>query len=320
MTDDTCLSRFTRQAEQRGAAPAVCEGERTVSFAELDERAARVAGTLIAGGVRPGELVGLLLPSSAGFLAGLLGTWRAGAAFVPLDPGQPDARLGRILADTGARVVVTDHELAAGRAELLAGRRTVDVAGTGEYREHRKPSPGDLAYVLCTSGSTGRPKGVMVPHAAVTRYVDWLRAVLPVAAPVSSLCHTSTGFDFTYSGLLLSLSTGGCVVVAPPRSRLEDLGELIATAGVDLVRLTPSHVDVLAAAPPGTPPRGPRVFLVGGEQLLARHVRTLRALFPGTVVNNHYGPTEAVIGRSTFPAREPDSPDEAPVPIGILPA
>lgn len=320
MTDDTCLTRFIRQSGRQRDAPAVCVGKRTVSFAELDEWAARLAGALIAEGVRPGDLVGLMLPRAAGFLAGLLGTWRAGAAFVPLDPDQPDARLGRILTDTGARVVVTDHELAAGRAELLVARRTVDVAGTDECCEHRAPSPRDLAYVLYTSGSTGRPKGVMVPHAALTRYVDWLLAVLPVAAPVSSLYHTSTGFDFTYSGLLLSLSTGGRVVLAPPQSRLEDLGELIATAGVDLVRLTPSHVDVLAAAPPGTPPQGPGIFLVGGEQLLARHVRTLRALFPDTVVNNHYGPTEAVIGRSTLPVSDLDFPGDAPVPIGTVPA
>jgi non-ribosomal peptide synthetase component F len=310
---DTCLTRFADQVRTRGEEPAVVTGADPVSFAELDARADRLAGALVANGVRPGDLVGLLLPRSAAFLAALLAVWKAGAAFVPLDPAQPDARLAAILADTGAAVVIAD-----GAAELLAGHRVVDVGTPGDpVGGQRKPTPRDLAYVLYTSGSTGRPKGVMVSHEALTRYVGWLLDVLPITAPVSGLCHTSVGFDFTYSGLLLALTTGGRTVLAPPDARLEDLGELIGAADVDLVRLTPSHVDVVTAVRPAAP-RGPRVFLVGGEPLLAKHIRALRAAFPDAAVHNHYGPTEAVIGRSTLPVTElGEQTGEHPVPIGV---
>ena len=160
----------------------------------------------------------------------------------------------------------------------------------------------DLAYVIYTSGSTGQPKGVMIEHRGLVHYLAGFAADVLPPGPVVSLLHSSLCFDGSFGGLFLPLVTGGTLHLAPPRVPNEELAQIIQDSGFSLVRLTPSHIEVLISALQGQSGLiGPRVFLVGGEILRAHHLTALRTLFPGTVVYNHYGPAEAVIGRCVMP-------------------
>ena len=161
-------------------------GGRTMTYAELDARANRLARRLRARGAGPEALVGLLVERSMETVVGILGILKAGAAYLPLDPAYPDDRLAWMLEDSGARLVVTAGDAA--RSAAVRHRPGADgCGGLGRSRPTTSlrhpfagstPSPGALAYVIYTSGSTGRPKGVQVTHANVVRLLTATDAVV----------------------------------------------------------------------------------------------------------------------------------------------
>src|SRR5207247_8400588 len=163
-TDRLVHELVAEQAAVRPSAAAVVAPDGRLTYADLDERANRLAGRLRRLGVGPRVLVGLCLPRSAALIAGALGILRAGGAYVPLDPGYPADRLRFMLDDSAAPVVVTDAETV---RRLPAGGWTALLVDDGAGSDPA-PAPGptldDLAYVIYTSGSTGRPKGVEITH------------------------------------------------------------------------------------------------------------------------------------------------------------
>lgn len=259
------------------------DGER-LTYADLDARAARVAAELRDTGVRPGSLVALSLPRTPAMLAAVLGVWRAGCAYLPIDPSYPDARHEYLLRDSDAALVLTEH----------------DVTPTGGTTTAH-----DLAYVMYTSGSTGRPKGVAVPHRALVNLLLAVGDVLGSTPEHRWLAVTSLSFDISALELFLPLVTGGRVVLAEDGRDAAKVAALMTAEGVTHVQATPTGWRVLLAAdwPPVT-------ALVGGEALpvtlageLRRRVRRLL---------NMYGPTETTIWSTYWEV----PPDPATVSIG----
>ncbi|GJG89257.1 hypothetical protein tb265_44380 [Gemmatimonadetes bacterium T265] len=290
--------------------PAVVAGDATLTYAELDARAARLAARLQALGAGPDAPVGLLLDRSAAAVIGLLGALKAGAAYVPLPVDGPAARVAQQLAASGARVVVTD---AAGAALLPAGTVAVAVDADDARGEPpapsaaRRPAPDDLAYVLFTSGSTGAPKGVSVTHANVVHYARAIARVLAggdgLSAPAGWHCGVASTLaaDLGLTSVWAALLGGGTLHVLPHTAVTEpaSFAEYAAAHPLDLLKLTPGHLRALAAGLNGYALAAvlPRRWLVlGGEALpvpLARHL--VDALGAGRLLN-HYGPTETTIG------------------------
>jgi amino acid adenylation domain-containing protein len=330
---DVCVHElFEQQVAQNPDSVAVASADAALSYADLssltDEWAQRLRGL----GVRPDTRVGVCMQRGPALIAALLAVLKAGGAFVPLDPEYPADRLRFMLDDSAAAVLLTESgqisRLPAVDAAVLivdgpgAADRLAPVAsGPGEAAA--AVTPGDLAYVIYTSGSTGQPKGVMIEHRGLMNYLAGVVAEILPPGPVVSLLHSSLCFDFSLTGLFLPLVTGGTLHLAPPRVPHEELAKIIQDPGLSLVRLTPSHIDVLISALQGESGlAGPGVFLVGGEVLRAHQVTALRGLFPETAVYNHYGPAEAVIGRCVMPLTEAAGFDLAryqphdPLPIG----
>ncbi|HEY3468242.1 MAG TPA: non-ribosomal peptide synthetase, partial [Amycolatopsis sp.] len=282
-TEDSPLfvERFEDQVRATPDAVAVDLGGVRLTYAELNARANRVAHRLGAGG-----LVGICAPNSADLVVGVLGALKSGAAYLPLDPADPAARRALLLADAGARVVLTAGDVAV-EGETLA---LDDPAGWADSSPENpaRPGPDDLAYVIYTSGSTGRPKGVQVAHRALATYLGWAREAYPSLAG-RALLHTSASFDLTVTTLLGPLTAGGSIV---------------DTGRPDFVKATPTH---LAALPEESYPTGDLVL--GGEALLGEAVRP----FSGIAVTNEYGPTEATVG---CVVHRLEGPVSGPVPIG----
>ncbi|MFI6151650.1 non-ribosomal peptide synthetase [Kitasatospora sp. NPDC051170] len=274
-------------------ATAVSGAERRIGYAELAGDVARLARRLRQEGVGPGRVVGVSAERSPELVVALLAVLKAGGAFLYLDPALPAERLGFMVEDADAALVLGPQGFA-GRPVLPLDAQPV----AGEVEE-AAVAPGDLAYVIYTSGSTGRPKGILVEHAGLLNYVEWLVTEFVAAGkPVTSLLHSPLGFDFSLSSLFLPLVTGGELRLAPVEFEHESLAEAIQDQTLDLVRLTPSHIEVLRAALDGRCDLpGARVLLIGGEVLRAGQVAALRALFPSASLYNHYGPAEAVVGR-----------------------
>ncbi|TXK40925.1 non-ribosomal peptide synthetase [Nonomuraea sp. C10] len=280
-------------------APAVVvphEG-RTLTYGELDERAAALARVLVARGVRVESPVAVCLPPGGDLVVALLAVLKAGACYVPLDPRYPAERLRFMLADSGAALVLTTPELA---GRLPGVPALTDLAQSPpDDRPLPRVSPGHLAYVIYTSGSTGVPKGVMVPHRGVVNLVT----SLAFTAAERMLLLTPMSFDIAALELFGPLLSGGTVVVAPPDSKL---GAVLAEADVRTVQAPPSVLEELAEELPVGLPR----VLSGGEPLGPAFARRLREV--AGEVHNMYGPTETTIWSLTHLTR----PGEQTVPIG----
>ncbi|GAA3246527.1 non-ribosomal peptide synthetase [Dactylosporangium siamense] len=268
--------------------------------AAVDRLAARLRGR--------GPLIGVGMSRSPAMVVALLAVWRAGAAYLPLDPAYPADRLAFVIADAGVTTVLTEPAFAAtfGAASLLidapsaAAPVAVPAITTG---------PDDPAYVLYTSGSTGRPKGVVVPHGALAAFVAALADITGPQEGRAWLALTSLSFDISGLELHLPLSRGGRVVVAGDAQTGDGaaLRALIAAHGVTDVQATPSGWRVLLAA--GFDHDVPAA-LVGGEALPPALAAELRGKVDR--LTNVYGPTETTIWSTYWPV--PSSP--AAVSIG----
>ncbi|GAB3885978.1 hypothetical protein GCM10029964_049520 [Kibdelosporangium lantanae] len=270
-TDLTLSAMVAAQVRARPDAVAVSDQDRQLTYAELDAAADRVAARLMGLGV-----VGICLERSVDYVVAALGVLKAGAAYLPLDPDHPPARIAGLVADAGAAVVVT--------TSALADRVDGPTVLVDELPDGVPPaieiSPDAAAYVLYTSGTTGKPKGVVVTHRNVAALLASARQVCTLGPDdVWSVFHAST-FDFSVWELWGALATGGRAVIVPQwTTRAPDsFAELVASAGVTVLSQTPSAfaqlTTVLLARPELA--RSLRYVVFGGE---AMYPRSLGAWF-----------------------------------------
>ncbi|MFF2548450.1 amino acid adenylation domain-containing protein, partial [Kitasatospora sp. NPDC058063] len=287
----SALELFRARAAAAPDAVAVVFGEERVSYGELDAWSSRIAGRLRGRGVGSGSVVGLFVDRGPGVVAAMLGVWKAGAAYVPVDPSLPAERVGYMLADSGAALVLTDAD-PAGRLGEYAGPWLELAGGSEESWEGVTPAADELAYVLYTSGSTGRPKGVMIGHGALVNLLGSIRDDVTPGAPGTWLASTSVSFDISGLELHLPLISGGSIVLASAEQAKDAaaLVELVARNEVTHVQATPSGWRLLLAA--GFEDVSVTA-LVGGEALTAGLARELLPQV-GRLVNV-YGPTETTI-------------------------
>ncbi|MFF9393447.1 non-ribosomal peptide synthetase [Streptomyces griseoluteus] len=272
MTADTLHAWFAHRAATSPDATALTAGGTSMSYAELHDLAAGTAGRLVAAGVRPGDLVPVFVARRQ-VVPAVLGVLMAGAAYVPLDPRYPDARLAGLVDRVAPRVLLTDEELAGRAATWHEG--PLVLAGETPDREHAPVivpvGPDDLAYVMFTSGSTGTPKGVQITHRNVTRL---MAAAADLHGPgpddVWTMLH-SFAFDFSVWEMWGALLFGGrLVVVDDDTARTPDeLLRLIDREGVTVLSQTPSALAALATADEHRPAPLDRLRLIvlGGERL-----------------------------------------------------
>ncbi|MFF2129515.1 amino acid adenylation domain-containing protein [Streptomyces olivochromogenes] len=285
---------FETQAVERPDAPAVEDDRTRLTYREVDERANRLAHHLRDLGAGPGGLVGLCVERGADLVVGLLGIMKAGAAYLPLDPGYPADRLAFMMTDSGCTLVVTQEQVRDRLPDV--GTVVVDVV-----RDHhlvaRRPAtapqvdltPDDLAYVIYTSGSTGTPKGVLVPHAGIGNLASAEIDRLAVTPDSRVLQFASASFDGAVMEILMALPAGATLVL-PPHGPIvgEPLQRFLTERRITHTLLAPSAVATLD--PDGL--AGLRTLAVGGEactgDLVARWA-------PGRRMINAYGPTESTV-------------------------
>ncbi|WP_433385384.1 non-ribosomal peptide synthase/polyketide synthase [Micromonospora sp. KLBMP9576] len=293
------------------------------TYAQLDAVANRIGHRLRAAGVGPERVVGVLLERGADLVAALLGVWRAGGAYLPIDPAHPAERVAAMLADAGATVVLTS----AGHADRFAGvelvlldRDAERIAALPADAPTGRPDPDHLAYVIFTSGSTGRPNGVQISHRGLANYLGWAAEELVADRTGGAALFSSVAYDLVVTSIWAPLVTGQRLWLLPPDAGLDELGPRLADAGpFSFVKLTPGHLDLLTRqldadrAAALTP-----LLVVGGEALTRRVCDRWHALAPHTVLLNEYGPTEATVAVSRYPVTGPLPADVAPIgrPLG----
>ncbi|MEQ8497184.1 MAG: amino acid adenylation domain-containing protein [Gammaproteobacteria bacterium] len=316
------LDWFERQATSTPAAIAVVDGDTSLDYTGLAQRVDALARGLVAQGVVPGDRVALRLPRSIDAVVAMLGVWRAGAGYLPLDVKNPPARVEYMLDNATARLVLTTEKLLADRASF--GATTVpfvDIAevesnGAGVNSPLPSPAPDAPAYVIYTSGSTGTPKGVQISHRAACHYVTWAAGYYVGGMAVDMPLYSSLAFDLTVTSLYVPLVTGGRVVVYPESDGPRDLAiyRVLRDDAVDMVKLTPSHLALIARLDLA----GARIrkLIVGGEDLTAALAQRVHGAFAGEIeIYNEYGPTEATVGCMEY-RFDPERDRAGSVPIG----
>jgi amino acid adenylation domain-containing protein len=301
---------FRAQVAARPDAIAIRFGDQAVSYAALDARADAIAATLHAAGLKQGDLVGICLDRSPDMVAALFAVHRIGAAYLPLDPDFPAARLDYIATDAGAAALLTERRLSHVLPDCPLKRILIDDIAPCGTIPSVAVQPTDLAYVLYTSGSTGNPKGVEIGHAALINLLTSFRANPGFTAEDSLLAVTTLSFDIAALELFLPLISGGELIVAPKSVTADprQLNELFVTARPSVMQATPATWRALIEAGwQGSPSLR---ILCGGEALPRDLAESL--IQRSGELWNVYGPTETTIWSTV--ARV--TPGDGPVPIG----
>ncbi|MFE6505054.1 non-ribosomal peptide synthase/polyketide synthase, partial [Kitasatospora sp. NPDC057738] len=297
----------------------VC-GDVSLTYEELDERANRLAHALVARGAGPERLVAVALPRSAELVVAILAVLRTGAAYVPIDPGYPAARIGHMLDDAGPVLVVTDARTRDGLPEAgPAGWLVLDDPATAALVADCPATdplvtidPGHPAYVIYTSGSTGRPKGVVSTHGGLLNlFVSQRPLLFPRGTKERLRIGLTTSVSFDASCDQLSSLYAGHELHVLDEATWSDPDAFVDYAtrvGLDYVNATPSYLQVLVARGLlDDPGRRPAVVSMGGEAVPGQLWERLRAV-EGVSCLNYYGPSECTVDAVVAPLESSPRP------------
>nr|AGS49671.1 long-chain-fatty-acid--CoA ligase [uncultured bacterium esnapd14] len=315
----TIHEAFARQAAATPDAVALTSDEGTLTYAALARWAGAIAAQLQAAGAGPDRTVGLLAERSAAAVAAILGILQSGAAYLPLDPGQPDERLGAIVADARPVVLLAQRahaeRVSSVPVQVLTGAPPPKVAKAKVVRM----APDNLAYVIYTSGSTGTPKGVAVTHRNVVNST-LARTVYYPGRPDRYLLLSPLVFDSSVAGLFWPLCTGAALHLPAEGAQLEP-GELLDIAQRQQITHTLCVPSLLTALLERERPeclRSVSTLIVAGEASPTELLTTVRRDLPGCTLYNEYGPTENTVWSTVWtgdpPAQRAQLPIGRPIP------
>ncbi len=332
-------SYVDRAARKRPGAEAFRHGDRSLTYGELATRARRLATWLGARGVERGDRVGIYMQRNLDLPVAVFGAMKAGAAYVPLDPGAPVERIGRIAADCGIGVIVTEDRLAPGLAAVaraapsmhtaLGVTGPVDGLATAPVSviDAAAPAPDDatrtlddLAYIIFTSGSTGLPKGVVHTHASASAYAEMSAAIYDLG-PGDRMANTSPlHFDMSTFEMFAGPSRGATTVLVPEvvMKLPASLTKLIADERVTTIYTVPFVLIQMleAGAMDKRDLSALRWVVHAGEPMPPRQLAALQRALPGARFSNSYGPAE--VNQVTY-LHHPPGPvaEDRAVPLGI---
>ncbi|APB69496.1 non-ribosomal peptide synthase/polyketide synthase [Paenibacillus polymyxa] len=325
---------FEEQAERTPEEAAVVYENDRLTYAELNERANRLAATLRASGIGRETIVGILAERSVDLLVAVLAVWKAGGAYVPLDPDYPADRVRFMLEDSGAKVLLTQTPLRE-RAEAWLDEEELALAAVlylddeASYSEERanadslhEARPEDLAYVIYTSGTTGKPKGVMIEHRSlVNTAAGYRREYRLDQFPVRLLQLASFSFDVFVGDIARTLYNGGTMVIVPKDDRIDPsrLHHWMERERVTLFESTPALIVPFLeyVHEQGLDMSGMELLITSSDSCSVADYRTLQERFGSLFrIINAYGVTEAAIDSSFYDEELAKLPQTGHVPIG----
>jgi amino acid adenylation domain-containing protein len=318
-----CLHElFEAEVHRAPNAIAVTSEEGRLTYRELERRANQLANRLRSQGVGQGSVVAICADPSLDAVAAVLGSLKAGAAFVPLDPTDPKARLASLLRDVRPQVVISQarvlESLPFPRAAIIA--LDVDrhvIAGEPTDKPTVAVTPDDVAYVIFTSGSTGQPKGVMVPHRAICNQVRWRHMAFPLMRADVVLQSTALTFDPSVWEMFGPLCAGASstLLTVGGRQDVAYLAKLMAERGVTTLQVVPSVLEALLDEPGFSACTSLRQVFCGGEALTVNLQQRFFAR-SRAALHHLYGPTETAIEATSYTCRHESRSGGRKVPIG----
>ncbi len=314
--EDTTLTALVERAmAATPGAEALRFGADSLDYAALDQRSAALAQVLRARGAGADSIVAVALPRSVELVVALVAVIRAGAAWLPLDPEHPPARIATILESARPVCVLAEGDRDGLYAERLLAPADWPLAASAAAGPAPVPAPADAAYLIYTSGSTGAPKGVLVEHRAIVNRLLWMQAHYAIGPADRILQKTPATFDVSVWEFFLPLISGATLVVAPPGAHRDPaaIAALVRAHGITALHFVPSMLSAFLDAPDAVGLSVSRVFCSGEELPAALRDRFHRIV--SAELHNLYGPTEAAVDVSFWPAGATDRAQ--PVPIGF---
>jgi arthrofactin-type cyclic lipopeptide synthetase B len=318
--EHTLHGLFEAQVARAPQAVALRSEGSALSYQALNEEANRLARHLIGLGVTTGDRVAICVERSVSMVVGLLAILKAGAAYVPLDPGYPRERIHYMLEDSAPAVVL----MQASTRALLNDERALRVdldditwsQQSGDNPQIAGSTSTQLAYVIYTSGSTGKPKGVMVEHRSVVNLVHWSSQLCPATANAALLQKTPISFDASVWELFWPLCAGLPLVLAEPDGHRDPayLRRVICEQQVSVVQFVPALLQQFLDLQDSNQCSSLTDIVCGGGELTIALAERLRQRLPWVRLHNVYGPTETTVDSSVW-TLEPHEP----VPDSVLP-
>jgi amino acid adenylation domain-containing protein len=332
LPDAGLVGLLERQAARTPGAPAVSQGERTLTYADLHARANRLARQLTAGGVGAEDVVALLLPRTPDLVVAVLAVLKAGAAYLALDPQQPVDRLAYMLQDAAPALTLTTEALAADLLDGTAAPRLClddpdvtaavaarSAADLGDSDRAHPAHPLDPAYLVYTSGSTGRPKGVLMPSRTLVNLLTWEGRTHPGTAGGRTAQFTTPSFDVSTQEILATLLDGDELAVPDLDIRADFAGFVRWLDRERITRLYAPNVVIetlcqIAEAEKLELSALRRIAQAGEALVLTERLRRFFAARPDCRLENHYGPAETHVTTGfALPADPASWPYTAPI-------
>lgn len=322
--EKTIHQLFEEQARKTPSAIAIDSNGVLMTYQELDNQTNKLANVLRQEGVKPNDIVAVLLPRSTEFIMAILGVLKSGAAYLPIDIDLPKERINYILEHSKCKMLVDDHRhndwfrSIENGPENTLNTVNIDLAFEVENDtivDHKNVSS-DLAYVIYTSGTTGKPKGVTIEHQSLVNYVCWSSYHYLEEGVGSFPFYTSVSFDLTITSIFIPLTTGNKIIVYPDNNQELLISQIIGDNKVDVIKLTPSHLRIINNHIRIPADCKVKTFIAGGEELDSKLANDICAKFDNDLqIFNEYGPTEATVGCMIYKFEA--GATSSSVPIGI---
>ncbi|WP_248547767.1 non-ribosomal peptide synthetase [Paenibacillus odorifer] len=313
----TLMDLFQTQAKLTPERPALVFNERIMSYGELERRANALARTLRSKSVLPDDLVAVRMNRSPELIIALFAIWKAGAAYLPVDPAFPEERTRYILQNSGTRLILTDNPVPWDTVEVL------QVCDRETESENSEPlemmaGPDNLAYVIYTSGTTGNPKGVAVQHKGIMNTLLHLQSKYPLNANGKYLLKTNYTFDVSVCELFGWFFEGGQLVILPQGAEREPdvILAAIAQHKITHINFTSSMFNMLLSGMDEASAEALgslQYILTAGEALTFEHHGITKFILQNCAIENLYGPTEASIYATGYSLKPGDIGGRIPI-------
>lgn len=297
---ETVLDAFRQQVKESPDSTALRYEAETMSYHELDDLSAKMATYLMGKErLKRGQLVALVMDRKPQLILSVLAILKAGAAYLPIEPANPEERRALLLTDSGASLVITEEDYV---GSWIGDTKLIDMEATMPFIREQEAlsadvniSKTDMAYMIYTSGSTGKPKGVRVSHGALYNYIQWSSKQY-VSGKSSFALYSSMAFDLTITSIFTPLTTGNEIVIYQgDETHTSVIEEVLAKDEVEVIKLTPTHLKLIRDGE--LKPKNLKRLIVGGEALTSELAGEVQDKMGDNVeIFNEYGPTEATIG------------------------